>query len=298
MSGIFEPVYRFIDALLPFTWLEPCFMKRALLVALIVSPMCASLGVLVVNFRMAFYASAVSHSAFTGIAIGLIAGIDPRLTLVAFGLFIGFVIISIQKSSELSEDTSIGVLFSTSVAAGIVVISYLKSLTESLEPFLYGDILSVGEKEIGLTAILAIIVSIYLLFNFNKLMLLGVHEGLARTRGIKGARVKYIFSLLLALAITLSIRTIGILLITALIIIPAATARNIARGAASLFWISIIVSWISAIFGLAGSYYWDTATGATIVLGAALCFTASMFVRPLIHLKGGDQAPWRGSTPK
>lgn len=278
---MFDTIYSLMDMLLPFAWAKPLFMKRALLATLMIGPLCAAMGVLVVNFRMSFYASAISHSAFTGVALGVLMGVDAQITLILFGLLVGAAVTAVKRGSELSEDTAIGVLFSTSVALGIVVISAMKGLVRNLDPYLYGDVLALADQDILLIWILFLAVMTYVAIFYNRLIFLAIHEDLAHTRGIRVQRSQYIFSLVLALVVSMSIRTIGILLITALLIIPAAAARNLARSAAGMFWVAIAVACFSSVFGLMGSYYWDTATGATMVLGAALVFTFSLFYRIL-----------------
>jgi zinc transport system permease protein len=274
-----EPVYNLMDMLLPFAWAQPLFMKRALLAALMIGPLCAAIGVLVVNFRMAFYASAISHSAFTGVALGVVLGVDAQITLILFGLLVGAAVTAVKRGSELSEDTAIGVLFSTSVALGIVVISAMKGLVRNLDPYLYGDILALMDQDVLWISLLFIGVMAYIAIFYNRLIFLAIHEDLAHTRGIRVRRAQYVFSLVLALVVSVSIRTIGILLITALLIIPAAAARNLARSAAGMFWVAMVIAGFASVFGLMGSYYWDTATGATMVLGAAAAFLFSLFYR-------------------
>mgnify|MGYP001121400455 CR=1 FL=1 len=274
-------IYSLMDMVLPFAWAKPLFMKRALLATLMIGPLCAAMGVLVVNFRMSFYASAISHSAFTGVALGVLMGVDAQITLVIFGLLVGAAVTAVKRGSELSEDTAIGVLFSTSVAMGIVVISAMKGLVRNLDPYLYGDVLALADQDILLIWILFMAVMTYVAIFYNRLIFLAIHEDLAHTRGIPVRRAQYIFSLVLALVVGMSIRTIGILLITALLIIPAAAARNLARSAAGMFWVAVAVACFASVFGLMGSYYWDTATGATMVLGAAVAFTFSLFYRIL-----------------
>jgi len=274
-----EPVYSFMDVLLPFAWAQPVFMKRALLAVLMIGPLCAAMGVLVVNFRMSFYASAISHSAFTGVALGVVLGVDAQITLVLFGLLVGAAVTAVRRGSELSEDTAIGVLFSTSVALGIVVISAMKGLVRNLDPYLYGDVLALMDQDVLWVAVLFAGVMTYVALFYNRLIFLAIHEELAHTRGIRVRRAQYVFSLVLALVVSMSIRTIGILLITALLIIPAAAARNLARSAAGMFWAAIAIACFASVFGLAGSYYWDTATGATMVLGAAAAFLFSLVYR-------------------
>jgi zinc transport system permease protein len=250
MSTILSPLYALLTHLLPFPWAQPLFMQRALLATLMLTPMCAGMGVLVVSHRMAFFSDAISHSAFTGVALGLLLGIDPRLSLVLFGLVVGLAITRMKRGSPLSTDTVISVFFSAAVALGVVLISARRGLTRNLQSFLYGDVLAVSDGELLLYLALFVFVALFLAWAYNRLMLIGVNERFAATRGINNAAYEYTFALLLSLVVTMSIRAVGLLLVTALLVVPAATARNLARSAGGMFWFAIIASLLSGIGGL------------------------------------------------
>ncbi|HUT52182.1 MAG TPA: metal ABC transporter permease [bacterium] len=271
MSGLYE----LMSSLLPFAWAEPMFMKRALIAVLLVAPACAAMGVMVVNFRMAFFSDAISHSAFTGVALGVLFGIDPLYTLIGFGVLVGLAIVSVRQRSTLSVDTVIGVFFSFAVALGIVIISARKSLTRDLQTYLYGDVLSVTGHEIIGMLILLIVCAAFLALFFNDLFLIGINERLAKAHGINVRFLEYAYALLLSLVVTVSIRVIGLLLVTAMLVVPAAAGRNLARSVRSMFWASIIIGLVSAVSGLISSFYFDSATGATIILCAAALFLMS-----------------------
>jgi len=269
-----DAIYHLMDHL-PFAFTGDLFMKRALLAVLLVAPVCAAMGVMVVNFRMAFFSDAISHSAFTGVALGVLFGIDPLYTLVAFGIVVGLAIISVRRLSSLSVDTVIGVFFSFAVALGIVLISARKGLTRDLHSYLYGDVLTVGDGEIALMAALFVAVAVFLTFQFNHLFLIGINERLAKAQGAPVKALEYAYALLLALVVTVSIRVIGLLLVTAMLVVPAAAGRNLARSVRSMFWASVGVGLASGVIGLVASFYWDSATGATIILTASGFFLLS-----------------------
>ena len=268
-----------IGHLLPLSFAEPEFMKRAILAVLLVAPAAAAVGVPLVQFRMAFFSDAIGHSAFTGVALGVLLGIHPLLTMVAFGLFVAYAITRVKGRTGLSADTVIGVFFSTVIALGIAVISAQKGLTRNLNAYLYGDLLAISGTEVLWMAALGLAVTVYLFFAFNRIMLLAVHEGFARSLGIRARALEISFSLVVALVVTTAIRAVGILLVTALLVIPAASARNVARGSVAAFWIAIAISLVSGVAGIAVSYYLDTATGATIVLIAAALFALTALLR-------------------
>ncbi len=281
VEALADPVYRAMDAMLPFAFAEPLFMKRAILAVLLIAPAAAAIGVPLIHFRMAFFSDAIGHSAFTGVAIGVLLGVHPLLTMVAFGLFVAWAITHVRGRTELSHDTVIGVFFSTSIALGIAIISAQKGLTRNLQAYLYGDLLAVSGTEIAWMATLLLAVAVYLFLTFNGLMLLGVHEGFAKSMGVRVRALEISFALMVALVVTTAIRGVGILLVTALLVVPAATARNIARRTAFAFWGAIVVAVVSGLLGVAASYYLNTATGATVVLVAAACFGATAAVKVL-----------------
>ncbi len=279
MDSLLSLFYSLMGHFLPLSFAEPEFMKRAILAVFFVAPAAAAVGVPLVQFRMAFFSDAIGHSAFTGVALGVLVGIHPLLTMVAFGLFVAWAITQVKGRTGLSPDTVIGVFFSTVVALGIAVISARKGLTRNLQSYLYGDLLAISGAEVLWMGALSVGVAVYLFFTFNRILLLGVNEGFARSLGVKGRALETSFALVVALVVTTAIRAVGILLVTALLVVPAAAARNVARGAGSAFWIATAISLVSGLAGIAASYYLDTATGATIVLFAAAFFALTAILR-------------------
>ena len=275
----FDALYNIMGEILPFTWLELTFVKRAFLAILIISPICAAMGVQMINFRMTFFSDAISHSAFTGVALGLIFSVSPYLTMILFGILVGISITKAKRSTELSVDAVIGVFFSAAVALGIAVISAMKGLTQNLQSFIYGDILAISDSELVWFLGLLIAITAFSAYGYNKLILMGINERVARVSGVPVFAYDYIFAILLALTITFSIRAVGILLVTAMLIVPATAGRNLARSAGGMFWYSIVISIIAGIAGLVISYYLDSATGATIILVAVGCFILTQIIK-------------------
>jgi zinc transport system permease protein len=281
-ATLLAPVLGFLGHLLPADMAGLDFMKRALLAVLFVGPTAAVIGVPLVHFRMAFFSDAIGHSAFTGVALGVLLGIHPLVTMVAFGLFVAWAIATVKGRTDLSTDTVIGVFFSTVVALGIAIISVRKGLTRNLQGFLYGDLLAVSDTELLWMAALAALVAGYLFLTLNRLLLLGAHEGIARAMRIRTRALEISFALVTALVVTTAIRAVGILLVTALLVVPAAAARNIAGSVASAFAIAVGVALFSGIGGLVASFYLDSATGATVVLFSSACFTLTLAVRAFV----------------
>lgn len=258
--------YAFIDTILPFGWLEPNFMKNALLAVLVAAPLFGTLGSFVVSNKMSFFSDAIGHSALTGIAFGVLLGIkEPMVAMVGFSLILGFAIITVKTRGKSSADTIIGVFSSTSVALGLVLLSATGNFAR-YQKYLIGDILSITPKEIALLVAVAVVTAILWIFLYNKMLLTNLHRTLAKSRGIPVFATEQIFALLTALIVTTSIRWTGLLIINSLLVLPAAAARFVTRNTRSYLLVSIVISLVSSILGLALSYYIGAASGATIVL--------------------------------
>ena len=261
---------------IPLPILQTQFMQRAVATMLFLAPMCAVMGTLVVQFRMAFFSDSIAHSAFTGIALGLLLGIDPRWSLPVFSVLVGILIMRLKRRSEHAMDTAMGVVFSTTIALGLAVISARKSLGKSLPGFLYGDILAIDDQELLLIILLSFVCLAFLAFWYNRLLLTGLHAAIARVHGVPVDGLEIAFSSLLALVVAFSIRAVGILLVTALLLIPAAAARNIARTAGSQVWWSVFIALVSSLAGLATSVTMDIASGAAMILWSVVLYVFSL----------------------
>ena len=271
------------DALsvLPFECLEPRFMRRALLALLLLTPMTSMLGVQVTLFRMAFFSDAVGHSAFAGVALGLILGAPPDAAMLVFGVLVGVAVMAVQRTSGLSADTAIGIIFSAVVAFGLAVVSRASGLARQMGQFLYGDILTVGDGEMAALALLLGLLLLFEVAGWNRLLFMALSPVSAKVVGIRTAFWHYLFAGLLALVVMFSVRAVGVLLMTALLVVPAATARNLARSAGGMFWWSIVVGVSSGAAGLllSAQEWIATASGATVVLVACAWFAFSCVVR-------------------
>lgn len=272
----FSPIYNLL-AFLPLDCLEPRFMRQALFGLLLLTPMTAMLGVHVLNFRMAFFSDAVGHSAFAGLAAGLILGAPPELSVLFFGVLVGLCIMAVQRKSGLSADASIGIVFSAVVAFGLAIVSRAPHLARAVQQYLYGDILTIGDLEISILALLLILLAIFEFRGWNSLLIMALSPSLAKADGIATGFWQYLFAAILALVVMFAVRAVGVLLVTALLITPAATARNLARNIRGLFWWSIAVSVFAGVSGLllSAQHWLATASGATVILIACICFGLS-----------------------
>jgi zinc transport system permease protein len=263
-------LYDIIPKLLPIESMQMHFMQQALVGLVLLAPMVALMGVQVVNFRMAFFADAISHSAFTGVALGLILAISPHWTMPAFGLLVGLAIVAGQRRSALSTDTVIGVFFSGVVAFGLAVVSRDKNVARDIQRFLYGDILTITDGDIwAMIALLAVLVS-FQTHGYNRMLYIGLNPVVAKVHRVRVAAYQYIYAGLLSLVVIFSVWAVGVLLVTAMLIVPAAAARNFARSAGGMVWWALLVSVTSAIAGLliSAQDWARTATGATVILVA------------------------------
>jgi zinc transport system permease protein len=278
-----SPLYTLLAQALPFECLQTRFMQQALVGLLLLAPMAATMGIMVVNFRMAFFADAISHSAFAGVALGLIFSVDPNWTMPMFGLLVGLGIMILQRHSSLSSDTVIGVFFSAMIAFGLAIVSRDRTLARDLQRFLYGDILTISDAQILCLLVLFLVFMTFQVMSYNHLLYIGLNPTLAQAHRIRVAAHQYIFAGLLALIVMFSVQAVGVLLVTAMLIVPAAAARNVARSAGAMFWWALLFSISSAIIGLVISAQdWArTATGATIIMVACGWFLASLAVSTL-----------------
>ena len=222
-------IYNILDVILPFSWADYKFMKNALLAIIIIAPLMGILGTMAVNNKMAFFSDALGHSALTGVALGVLLGIKNEIiSLVAFGVLLALIITRVKNKGNASSDTVISVFSSTAIALGLLVLSYGGGFSK-YSAYLVGDILSVTVSEIIYLFIALIAVIVIWAFIYNKLLLISINRELAASRGVKTVLYENIFVIVVAVVVMLSIKSVGILLINSLLILPAATARNIGK---------------------------------------------------------------------
>lgn len=272
-----EIIYSFME-LLPVSMFDYDFMKNAFLASVLIAPLFALLGTMAVNNKMAFFSDALGHSAFTGIGLGVLLGLDdPLLAMLAFGIFLGLVITKVKSANMVSSDTVISVFSSAAMALGIVILSASGGFAK-YSSYLIGDILTVGQKDLGMIAVVLIAAYILWAVLYNQLLLLSVNRSLAASRGVKVMRVENIFVIMVAVAVMVSIRWVGILMINSLLILPAAAARNITNNTRSYHWTATAFGLLSSVVGLGISYSFGTSAGSTMVLTAAVLFFLTYFI--------------------
>lgn len=274
--------YALVD-LLPFEWAEPgamFFMKNALLAVLVISPLFGLLSTMVVESRMSFFSDALGHSAFTGIAIGVLCGLaDPMWCAVAFAVVFALLYTFVQRRSHMASDTVIGVFSSTAVALGIFISTLGGQSFTKFNTLLIGDILSVSPSKIGLLAVILALVLALWLTSYNRLILSATHPALADSRGIDVFWQQALYTSAIAVVVTVSMTWVGLLVINSLLVLPGAAARNVARNLRQYHLFSLLMAIGSGIAGLMTSYYVGSSTGASITLYLALCFAVTFFLR-------------------
>lgn len=272
-------IYEFMSSVLPFSWADYKFMINAFVAVLLIAPLMGVLGTMAVNNKMAFFSDALGHSAFTGIALGVLLGIkNEMISLIAFGVFLALIITRVKNKGRASSDTVISVFSSTSIALGLLVLSYGGGFSK-YSAYLVGDILSVTANEILCLFITFVVVIIIWCLIYNKLLVISVNRELAASRGIKTTVYENIFVIVVAVVVMMSIKWVGILLINSLLILPAAAARNVAKNSRQYISFSVLISVVCGIAGLFASFYCNTSAGATIVTISAIVFFATYIFR-------------------
>ena len=275
--------YAIVD-LLPFEWAEPgsmFFMKNALLAILIIAPLFGLLSTMIVGKKMSFFSDALGHSAFTGMAIGtlLSAAIDQLWCAVIFAVVFALLFTWVRQKTNLASDTVIGVFSSTAMALGIFICTLNGGSFTKFNALLIGDILSVEPAKIGLLALILLLVILLWLVSFNQLMLSSIHPALADSRGVKVFWQEALFSVAIAVVVTVSMTWVGLLVINSLLVLPGASARNLARNIRQYHLFSLLFAIISGIAGLMLSYYLGSSAGASITLCLAVIFAVSFSLR-------------------
>ena len=256
------------------------FMRNALCAVFLVTPLFGILSTMVVSNRMAFFSDSLGHGAFTGIALGAILGVGSEISgLLIFSVIFALLITHIKNKAHSGADTVIGVFSSTAIALGLMLMSAGGQFNK-FSRFLIGDLLSITRED--LIALAAVFVAVFVawIFLFNKLLIASVNKTLARSRGIKTQAVESIFAVMLAVVVALSIQWVGILIINALLVLPAAAARNVTNSVKPYHLLSVAVALISGVSGLFLAYELNSAAGSTIVVIAAAIYFVTLILKP------------------
>ena len=265
------------ELLQPFQW---GFMRNALLAVLVISPLFGLLSTMVVTSRMSFFSDALGHSAFTGIAIGTLCGLaDPLWMAVLLAAAFALLFTYVRRKSNMASDTVIGVFSSTAVALGIFIATFGGGSFTQYNSLLIGDILSVEPAKIALLAVILLVVAVLWLVSFNRLMLSAIHPALADSRGVRVFWQEAVFSIAIAVVVTVSMTWVGLLVINSLLVLPAAAGRNVAKNMRQYHLASVLAALIAGLAGLMTSYYLGSSAGASITLYLAVWFAVTFLLR-------------------
>ena len=273
-------IWYWLCDLIPLDMLRWDFMKNALAAVLIMAPLFGILSTMIVTGKMSFFSDALGHSAFTGIAIGCICGAAaPTWVAVIFSLVFALLFSYVRSRSNHAADTLIGVFSSTAVALGIFIATLGGGSFTKYNKFLIGDILSVTPGEIGILALVLVGVVVFWVLYANRLTLTSIYPQLASSRGISVGLSQTVFTAAIAVVVTLSISSVGLLILNSLLVLPAASSRNVAKNLRQYHLFSVLFALFAGISGLTVSYYWGSSAGAAISLILALIFAVTFGFR-------------------
>lgn len=273
--------YALLDGL-SLEWLSMNFMKNALLAVLLMGPLFGLLSTMTVTGKLSFFSDALGHSGFTGIAIGVLCGSAlPMAWAVALAVAFALLFSYVRGRTSQASETIISVFSSTAVALGIFIATMNGSSFTKFNKYLIGDILSVTPGEIGLLALVLVLVAVLWILASNRLVLTAVHPQLASSRGIPVRGYETLFTVSIAVVVTLAMSWVGLMVINSLLVLPAAAARNVARNLREYHLFSILGALLAGVLGLVTSYYLGCSTGAVISLYLAVFFAVTFCLRKI-----------------
>jgi zinc transport system permease protein len=256
------------------------FIQRALLTGVLLAVTCAVLAFFVVLRRMAFIGVGISHAALGGVALGVVLGLPPVPVAAAFSVVVAWVIGWVSARGKISEDTAIGVFFPTAMALGVALISFSPTYRQDLVGYLFGNILSLSVEDVWGVAFLSLASLTVLGVLFKDFLFWGVDEEGARAAGLPTTLLRYLLLTLLAVTIVAAMKLVGIVLISAFLVIPAATGQAAAGSMRGMLVLAVLSAVVAVLGGLWLSWLWDLPSGASIVLLAAVLFFLALLVGP------------------
>jgi zinc transport system permease protein len=264
------------------------FLQRALVAGILVSLLCGVLSSFVVLRRMAFIGVGISHSAFGGVALGFLLGVDPLFTGVGFAVLVAVLIEWVQSRTRVEQDTAIGIFFAASMALGLVFLHLSRVYNVDVFGYLFGNILAIGSSQLLAILVVTAVVLALMLALFKEIVFISFDEEMAWVNGLPVRGLRYLFLVLMALVVIVSIYLVGIILISALLVIPGAIAQNLSRRFHAMVWAATGVAVGSTVGGLALSFGVDLPSGATIVLVLACLYFLTSLLRPWLRPAGGQ----------
>ncbi len=262
------------------------FILHALAAGIGVVVIAGVMGCFVVWRRMAYFGDSLAHSALLGISLGLLTGINVNVGTILVCSSFAILLVWLQQKRVLATDTLLGILAHAALSIGMVTLSFLHQRID-LHAYLFGDILTVSGQELAWVYGGGLVVLTLLYANWSSLVLMTIHEDLAKAEGVKTLATQLLFMFLMTIVVAVSIRVVGILLITSMLIIPAATARQFSRSPEAMAFIAAFFGVVSVVVGVLGSLQLDTPSGPTIVTAAALMFATLFPVALFLQNKSG-----------
>ncbi|UTA47773.1 zinc ABC transporter permease subunit ZnuB [Simiduia sp. 21SJ11W-1] len=257
----------------------PDFMLHAWLAGAAVALVAGPLGSFAVWRRMAYFGDTLAHSALLGVVFGLLLDVNINLAVSLGCLILAALLVLLQQTRVLATDTLLGILSHTTLALGLVCISVFGDTRVDLMAYLFGDLLTASATDVITIAAVAALVLGLIGYFWRPLIAITVHEELARVEGVKVEAVRMLLMLAMALVIAIAMKVVGVLLITALLIIPAAAARRLSQTPETMALTASGLGLIAVTLGLVSSYYWDSPAGPSVVLGASLLFALTLLKR-------------------
>ncbi len=252
------------------------FMQRALLSGILISLILGWLGTFIVSRKMSFIGDGIAHASLGGIALAVLVGIAPLPTALIFGILLACILFTIEQKTNIGTDSAIGIIFTSSLALGIMLISLHQGYQPELISYLFGNILAISTHDLVITLVISTIALIALSIWNNKLIFITFDKDGAYLSGISPARYDLALYILTALSIILSVKLVGVILVSALLITPSATAKLIAPSFAAFQKIAITLACMTTCIGLLMSYYLDLPSGAAIILTGSFIFTLTL----------------------
>jgi zinc transport system permease protein len=252
------------------------FLLNALSAGIAVALVAGPLGSFAVWRRMAYFGDTLAHSALLGITFGLLLGVNLNLAVAIGCLLLALILVAMQNNRFLATDTLLGILSHSTLALGLVCVSMFSGTRIDLLAYLFGDILSVNRLDLITIWLISLAVIGALIWLWRPLLAITVHEELAQVEGIPVNKIRTALMLLMALVIAIAMKVVGVLLITALLIIPAAAGRRLTSSPEAMALVASLLGSIAVSLGLCASYFWDSPAGPSIVLAATLLFILTL----------------------
>lgn len=260
--------------------LQYTFMQRALLEGVLIGAVCAVMGVYVVLNGLSFIGAGISHATFAGVAIGMLLGVDPVITALVFSLAVALGIGTVSERASIRHDTSVGIFFTAAMAFGVMLLGFLGNAYVDVFGYLFGNVLAISRADIVASAVMAVVVTGTVIALSKEFLALSFDREMAAVMGLPVRTLSSVLLMLVSLTIVLSVKAVGAVLVSALLVTPAAAAFQLTRRFGWMMGLSIVFGVGSCVAGLLLSFAWDVPSGATIVLVSTFIFVAAWIFSP------------------